>query len=93
VGRWAFIEAWSNRSTVAKIISRLLEKGSRSVGEVGATPGPRCFGDDEGQRLLKVAEPVARTVDGLPLAVIPKAQREPLLAALQAIVGNLEAAG
>jgi DNA-binding MarR family transcriptional regulator len=47
---------------------------------------------DEGRRLLDAAEPVAENVDGLLLAVLPKTQREPFLAALQAIVRNLEAA-
>jgi MarR family transcriptional regulator, temperature-dependent positive regulator of motility len=82
-----------DRSTVAEIIPRLLCKGllqRRRSREDTRAKVPRPT--DEGRRLLDAAEPVAENVDGLLLAVLPKTQREPFLAALQAIVRNLEAA-
>jgi DNA-binding MarR family transcriptional regulator len=45
---------------------------------------------DEGRQLLKAAAPIERNVDALLLAALPRAEREPFLAALQAIVRNLE---
>jgi MarR family transcriptional regulator, temperature-dependent positive regulator of motility len=81
-----------DRSTLAEIIPRLVRKGlvqRRRSREDTRAKVLRLT--DEGRRLLDAAEPVAKNVDGLLLAVLPKTQREPFLAALQAIVRNLEA--
>jgi len=82
-----------HNASVAQIISRLVRKGllqrRRSREDIRAK---MLRLTDEGRRLLEAAEPMARNVDGLLLAVLPKAQRKPFLAALQAIVRNLEAA-
>jgi DNA-binding MarR family transcriptional regulator len=47
---------------------------------------------DEGRWLLDAAKPMERDIDGLLLAVLPAAERRPFIAALQAIVKNMEAA-
>ncbi len=82
-----------DRSTVAEIISRLIRKGllqRRRSREDTRAKVLRLT--DEGQRLLNTADPVSQNVDARLLAVLPTAQRKPFLAALQAIVRNLEAA-
>lgn len=82
-----------DRSTLAEIIGRLVRKGllqRRRSREDSRAKVLRLT--DEGRRLLDAADPVARNVDGVLLAVLPAAQRRPFLAALQAIVRNLEAA-
>jgi DNA-binding MarR family transcriptional regulator len=79
-------------ASVAQIISRLVRKGllkRRRSREDTRTKMLRLT--HEGRRLLEAAEPMARKVDGLLLAVLPQAQRKPFLAALQAIVSYLEA--
>jgi MarR family transcriptional regulator, temperature-dependent positive regulator of motility len=81
-----------DHSTLAEIIPRLVRKGllqRRRSREDTRAKALRLT--EEGRQLLEAAEPVARNVDGLLLAVLPKTQREPFLAALQAIVRNLEA--
>jgi DNA-binding MarR family transcriptional regulator len=81
-----------DRSTVAVIIPRLVRKGllqRRRSREDARSKLLRLT--DEGRRLLETAEPMARSVDGLLLAVLPAPQRKSFLAALQAIVRNLEA--
>jgi DNA-binding MarR family transcriptional regulator len=82
-----------DRSTLAEIVSRLVRKGllqrRRSRED---TRAKMLRLTDEGRRLLNAADPVARNVDALLLAVLPTAQRKPFLAALQAIVRSLEAA-
>jgi DNA-binding MarR family transcriptional regulator len=45
---------------------------------------------DEGQQLLKDAEPVARNIDAALLRALPPARREPFLEALRAITSRLE---
>jgi DNA-binding MarR family transcriptional regulator len=82
-----------DRSTLGEILTRLVRKGfiqRRRSREDTRAKVLRLT--DEGRRLLDAAEPVARNVDGLLLAALPKTQRESFLAALQAIVRNLEAA-
>lgn len=82
-----------DRSTLAEIIGRLVRKGllqRRRSREDARAKMLRLT--DEGRRLLNAADPVAQNVDALLLAVLPAAQRKPFLAALQAIVGHLEAA-
>ena len=80
-------------STTVKIVGRLVRKGllrrRRSLDDTRANVLRLT---DEGRRLLEAAEPAARNVDGLLLAVLPAAERKPFLAALQAIVRNLETA-
>jgi DNA-binding MarR family transcriptional regulator len=47
---------------------------------------------DRGRRLLDAAQVVEDRAGALLLAALPRAKRKPFLAALQAIVRNLEAA-
>jgi DNA-binding MarR family transcriptional regulator len=80
-------------ASVAQIVSRLVRKGllqRRRSREDTRAKVLRLT--DEGGRLLETADPMARNVDALLLAVLPTAERKPFLAALQAIVRNLEAA-
>jgi MarR family transcriptional regulator, temperature-dependent positive regulator of motility len=80
-------------ASVAQIISRLVRKGllqrRRSRED---TRAKMLRLTDEGRRRLELAEPMAMNVDALLLAALPTAERKPFLAALQAIVRNLEAA-
>jgi MarR family transcriptional regulator, temperature-dependent positive regulator of motility len=80
------------RSTVTQIVARMVRKGllqrRRSREDARAKV---LHLTDGGRRLLDAADPVAQNVDAL-LLVLPTAQRKPFLAALQAIVRDLEAA-
>jgi DNA-binding MarR family transcriptional regulator len=82
-----------DRATLGVMIRRLVRRGllqrRRSRED---TRAKILHLTDEGRRLLEAAEPGARNVDALLLAVLPAAERKRFLAALQAIVRNLEAA-
>jgi MarR family transcriptional regulator, temperature-dependent positive regulator of motility len=82
-----------DRSTVTRIIARMVRKGllqrRRSREDARAKV---LHLTDGGRRLLDAADPATQNVDALLLAVLPTAHRKPFLAALQAIVRNLEAA-
>jgi MarR family transcriptional regulator, temperature-dependent positive regulator of motility len=81
-----------HEASIAQIISRLVRKGllqRRRSREDTRAKVLRLT--DEGRRRLEMAEPMARNVDGLLLAVLPATERKPFLAALQSIVRNLEA--
>jgi MarR family transcriptional regulator, temperature-dependent positive regulator of motility len=82
-----------DRATLGVMIKRLVRRGflqrRRSREDTRAKV---LHLTDEGRRRLEAAEPGARNVDALLLAVLPAAQRKPFLAALQAIVRHLEAA-
>jgi MarR family transcriptional regulator, temperature-dependent positive regulator of motility len=80
------------RASLSEIIPRLKRKGllqrRRSPKDTRAKVLRLT---DEGRLLLKTATPLERNVDALLLAVLPAAERRSFLAALQAIVRNLEA--
>jgi len=82
-----------DRSTVAEIVARLERKKLLQCRRSRKDARAKVLRlTDGGRRLLDAADPVGRNVDALLLAVLPTAQRKPFLAALQAIVRNLEAA-
>jgi MarR family transcriptional regulator, temperature-dependent positive regulator of motility len=82
-----------DRSTLTEIISRLLRKGllQRRRSRVDTRAKVLSL-TDKGRRLLEAARPMESNVDARLLAVLPIAHRKPFLAALQAIIRNLEAA-
>jgi DNA-binding MarR family transcriptional regulator len=82
-----------DRSTLTEIISRLLRKGllQRRRSRVDTRAKVLSL-TDKGRRLLEAPRPMESNVDARLLAVLPIAHRKPFLAALQAIIRNLEAA-
>ena len=85
-----------DRSTLADIIRRMLKKGL--VQRRRTKEDARAYSvklTDEGRRMLRAAEPMARKVDEKSLEALPLAERERFLADLNTIVealGKLEAA-
>jgi DNA-binding MarR family transcriptional regulator len=81
-----------DRSTVAEIIPRLVRKGLLRRRRSREDARAKVLSlTDKGRRLLDAAGPMERNVDARLLAVLPAAERKPFLAALEAIVRNLEA--
>lgn len=81
-----------DRSTLADIIRRMLKKGllqRRRTKEDARAYAVRLT--DEGWRVLKATEPMARRVDDKILAVLPGQQRERFLEDLNKIVRTLGA--
>jgi MarR family transcriptional regulator, temperature-dependent positive regulator of motility len=81
-----------DRSTLADIIRRMIKKGllqRRRTKEDARAYAVRLT--DEGTRVLKAAEPVARKVDDKVLAVLNAAERERFLSDLNKIVRTLGA--
>ena len=76
-----------DRSTLADIVRRMLKKGllqrRRTKGDARAYAVKLT---DEGRRVLKLADPLAKRVDEKILAVLPSQQRERFLQDLNAIV-------
>jgi MarR family transcriptional regulator, temperature-dependent positive regulator of motility len=82
-----------DRATVTQIVVRLVREGLLQRRRSRQDARAKILRlTDGGRRLLDAADPAAQNVDALLLAVLPRAQRKPFLAALQAIVRNLEAA-
>src|SRR5262245_362858 len=80
-----------DRATIVQIIPRLLRKGLLRRQRSQKDARVKLLGlSDKGRQVLDAATPVAKKVDGLLLAVLPCVEREPFLAALQAIVKSLE---
>jgi MarR family transcriptional regulator, temperature-dependent positive regulator of motility len=82
-----------DRATLGEIIVRLVRNGflqRRRSREDARAKLLRLT--DRGRRLLDAAQLVEDRVDAVLLAALPAAERKPFLAALQAIVRNLEAA-
>lgn len=79
-----------DRSTLADIVRRMLKKGllqrRRTKGDARAYAVKLT---DEGRRVLKLADPLAKRVDEKILAVLPSQQRERFLQDLNAIVDAL----
>lgn len=79
-----------DRSTLADIVRRMLKKGllqrRRTKGDARAYAVKLT---DEGRRVLKLADPLAKRVDEKILAVLPTQQRERFLQDLNAIVDAL----
>lgn len=76
-----------DRSTLADIVRRMLKKGllqRRRTKEDARAYAVKLT--DEGWRVLKSAEPLARKVDEQILSALPASQREKLLSDLHAIV-------
>jgi DNA-binding MarR family transcriptional regulator len=84
-----------DRSTLADIVRRMLKKGL--LQRRRTKDDARAYAvklTEEGWRVLKAADPLARRVDDKILAVLPGQQRERFLQDLHAIVealGNLQA--
>jgi len=80
-----------DRSTMADIVRRLKDKGllqrSRIRG-VARTYAVKLT--NEGRRVLRTVEPLAKSVDNRVLSALPPKQRELLLDALQTIVNALQ---
>ena len=80
-----------DRSTLADIVRRLQKKGllhrSRTREDARAY-AVKLTG--EGERILRVAEPVMQRVDARIIGALPERERDKLLSALKAIVGALE---
>jgi MarR family transcriptional regulator, temperature-dependent positive regulator of motility len=79
-----------DRSTLADIVRRMLKKGliqRRRTKEDARAYAVRLT--DEGRRVLKSSEPMAKRVDDKILAVLPGQQRERFLADLNNIVNTL----
>jgi len=79
-----------DRSTLADIVRRMLKKGllqrRRTKGDARAYSVKLT---DEGRRVLKLADPLAKRVDEKILSVLPTQQRERFLQDLNAIVDAL----
>lgn len=76
-----------DRSTLADIVRRMLKKGllqRRRTKEDARAYAVKLT--DEGWRVLKSAEPLARKVDEQILSALPASQREKLLSDLYAII-------
>jgi DNA-binding MarR family transcriptional regulator len=86
-----------DRSTLADIVRRMLKKGllqRRRTKEDARAYSVKLT--DEGWKVLKAADPLARRVDDRILGVLPGAQRERFLQDLNQIVkalGKLQANG
>ena len=81
-----------DRSTLADIVRRLCRKGllqRRRTRQDARAYAVRLT--DEGWRVLKIADPVARRVDERVLGALPDKQREAFLTALTSIVEALQA--
>lgn len=79
-----------DRSTLADIVRRMLKKGllqRRRTKEDARAYAVKLT--DEGWRMLKAAEPMARRVDEKLLSVLPPAQRDRFLQDLATIVEAL----
>jgi DNA-binding MarR family transcriptional regulator len=79
-----------DRSTLADIVRRMLKKGllqRRRTREDARAYAVKLT--EEGWRMLKSADPLARKVDDRILSTLPAAQREKLLQDLNAIVHTL----
>ncbi len=79
-----------DRSTLADIVRRMLKKGllqRRRTKEDARAYAVKLT--DEGWRVLKSAEPMAKRVDDRILAVLPNAQRDRFLSDLNTIVDAL----
>lgn len=79
-----------DRSTLADVVRRMLKKGllqrRRTKGDARAYSVKLT---DEGWRVLKTADPLAKRVDDKILAALPNQQRERFLQDLNAIVAAL----
>jgi DNA-binding MarR family transcriptional regulator len=80
-----------DRSTTAEVMRRLVKKGllqrRRSRADARAY---ELRLTDEGNKALEAAEPVARRIDARVLEALPKAHRQPFVAALAAVIKELE---
>jgi DNA-binding MarR family transcriptional regulator len=80
-----------DRSTTSELVGRMARMGL--LHKRRSRQDTRAFVlklTDEGRKLLKDAEPVARNIDAALLQTLPQARREPFLEALRAIVARLE---
>jgi DNA-binding MarR family transcriptional regulator len=80
-----------DRSTLADIVRRLQKKGllqRRRTKEDARAYAVKLT--EEGRRVLRTAEPLARRVDERVLDVLPGKQREQFIDELQAIVATLQ---
>jgi DNA-binding MarR family transcriptional regulator len=83
-----------DRSTMAEIMRRLVKKGL--VQRRRSRTDTRAYElrlTDEGRKALQATEPVARRIDARVLDALPKARREAFVAALAAIIKELEGTG
>ena len=81
-----------DRSTLADIIRRMLKKGlilRKRTKEDARAYAVRL--SDEGWRVLKLADPLAKRIDDKVMAALPSASRERFLADLNAIIVALGA--
>jgi DNA-binding MarR family transcriptional regulator len=80
-----------DRSTTAEVMRRLVKKGL--VQRRRSPADTRAYElrlTDEGRKALQAADPVARRIDARVLEALPKARREPFVAALAAVIKGLE---
>jgi MarR family transcriptional regulator, temperature-dependent positive regulator of motility len=80
-----------DRSTLADIVRRLKKKGL--LQRRRAPLDQRAYIvklTDEGRRVLRIAEPLAKKIDGRVLGALPTKQREQFISALQTIVTILQ---
>jgi len=83
-----------DRSTLADIVRRMLKKGL--LQRRRTKDDARAYAvklTDEGWRVLKAADPLARRVDDKILAVLPSQQRERFLQDLRAIIEAIGSLG
>jgi MarR family transcriptional regulator, temperature-dependent positive regulator of motility len=80
-----------DRSTVAEVVSRLKKK--KLLERRRTRRDARAYSvtlTDEGRRVLRTIEPLAKKVDEHILAAVPPKDRAPFLAALLSIVATLQ---
>jgi MarR family transcriptional regulator, temperature-dependent positive regulator of motility len=83
-----------DRSTVADLVKRL--KGKGLLQRRRTKEDARAYAvnlTDEGRRVLKTAEPLARRVEDRILDALPAKRRREFMNALESVVGILERAG
>ena len=80
-----------DRSTVAEMIRRMQRKGLLQRRRTRADARTYALKlTDEGRRVLRAAEPLAKTVDARVLNALPSAGRDQFIDALQALVAALD---
>jgi DNA-binding MarR family transcriptional regulator len=81
-----------DRSTLAEMVRRMQRKGL--LQRRRTRDDARAYAvklTDEGRRVLRTAEPSARSIDAHVLEALPSARRNEFVSALSALVGRLEA--
>ena len=81
-----------DRSTVAEMVRRMHRKGLLQRRRTRADARTYALKlTDEGRRVLRAAEPLAKTVDARVLNVLPSVRRDQFIDTLRALVAALDA--